>query len=78
METGEDFNLDCAICYSHLLSGHAPERTCDNANCGKQFHLECLYDWLQSDGESHKSLCGKMIVGKCPYCEEKISGQQPI
>ena len=71
-EDREDLNVDCCVCYSFLLGNSSvPERSCDNTKCGRRFHRDCLYEYLQSNVENIRFM--GTVHGACPYCEAKIS-----
>ncbi|KAI5079651.1 hypothetical protein GOP47_0005130, partial [Adiantum capillus-veneris] len=56
----EDMSVSCGICYTFRLpdndpasknfgkEGNVPDRACDNGNCGRQFHIDCLVEWMRS------------------------------
>ncbi len=52
-----------------------PDRSCQNVRCGKRFHCECLFEYLQSNVENVRSL--GHVHGNCPYCDAKISCREP-
>ena len=75
-------DITCGICYSYQnpyevsssennLKNLAPDVTCFNKKCSKQFHQACLHDWLQSLTTSKTSF--GTIYGNCPYCFESIA-----
>ncbi len=71
----EDFGVECCVCYATRLGHALPEKSCNNWSCGKKFHVECLFEYLQSNVENRKSM--NVIYGTCPYCESAISCEQP-
>ena len=80
----DTFNIDCGICYAQRLGQKEalPEKACENEKCAKQFHVECLYIWLQQnrnrDGKGSSSDRKRGLSGKCPYCENKITCERPV
>ena len=75
----EDYNVDCCVCYSLVRpaeegqdgSDALPEMQCPNEKCGKRYHEQCLFDYLQSNPENR--ITGTEIHGLCCYCEQPMS-----
>lgn len=79
----EDISVGCGICYAFRLSdddptnnnfgkeGSIPDRACDNGNCGKPFHTNCLVEWLRSITTTRQSF--DVLFGSCPYCSHPIA-----
>ncbi|CAG9861621.1 unnamed protein product [Phyllotreta striolata] len=65
LETG-----GCSICFSLKLDDKFPEIFCKNKSCNNCYHIECLYEWLES--VKAPTVCHKK-VGACPNCEKAIS-----
>lgn len=62
---------ECAICYSYRLDGAIPEKVCDNANCARCFHVDCMVEWLRGLATARTSF--DTIFGTCP-----VSCARPI
>ena len=83
--TKEDFSEECSICYSYRLQqpdggGDAgtsaiPDVVCENKCCGRPFHQQCLFEWLQALTTSRTSF--ETIFGTCPYCSAAIQCKRP-
>lgn len=81
--THEDMSVGCGICYAFRLSdgdptndnfvkeGSIPDRACDNGNCGRPFHTNCLVEWLRSITTTRQSF--DVLFGNCPYCSHPIA-----
>ncbi|XP_068654457.1 uncharacterized protein [Aristolochia californica] len=76
----DDPQVDCGICYAiylpvdselGVISGSAPDYTCDNPNCCKAFHSLCVRDWLRSITTTRQSF--DVLFGNCPYCSEPVA-----
>lgn len=78
-ENRDEFNVDCGICYSHNLNGNLPDFPCESDLCGKRFHSECLYTWLQQERSrnNHQDNDKWRIRGKCLYCGSQITCERP-
>ena len=42
------FDLDDGRSKDACKEGSIPDRVCDNGNCGRPFHTNCLVEWLRS------------------------------
>ncbi|GAB6021123.1 hypothetical protein CHUAL_003757 [Chamberlinius hualienensis] len=72
----EDVQIDCGICYVFKLGDKIPDRRCEDLKCKREYHSECLYEWLQSLPSSRRTF--NTIFGECPYCNKSISCQEPL
>ncbi|SPR00053.1 RING-type domain-containing protein [Plasmodiophora brassicae] len=67
----DEFQLECGICYSVSRDGVVADRVCEDARCGRPFHNQCLFEWLQSIPSSRQSF--STLFGACPYCSAPLS-----
>ncbi|MCO5560407.1 hypothetical protein L7F22_014022 [Adiantum nelumboides] len=79
----EDMSVSCGICYTFRLPDHdpanntfgkegtVPDRACDNGNCARQFHLDCLVEWMRSLSTTRQSF--DVLFGECPYCSHPMA-----
>eukprot|EP01133_Synstelium_polycarpum_P020469 gene20469-24562_t len=69
----DEFIIECAVCYSHRLDGQGgiPDIICNNSKCSKQFHSNCLFQWLRDLPNVNFSF--NTLFGTCPYCRDPIS-----
>jgi len=70
-----EYLVDCCICYSHVLDGETPIKSCDGAagggRCGQRFHERCLYSYMVQTTD--KQIYLGVIAGKCLGCGSRIS-----
>lgn len=72
-----EYLVDCCICYSHVLDGETPTKSCDSAaaggggRCGQRYHERCLYSYLVQTTD--KQIYLRVIAGKCLSCGSRIS-----
>ncbi|KYR02222.1 hypothetical protein DLAC_01042 [Tieghemostelium lacteum] len=64
--------VECGICYSlrDALTNNLPSMTCENIQCKKPFHQDCIYEWFKSLPSVQQTF--GVISGPCPYCTTKI------
>lgn len=72
-ESKEDYGMECGICYSFNLETNAPDKSCENPKCNRQFHQRCVYEWLKSLPTSRSSF--DAVFGNCPYCLGPMSAR---
>jgi E3 ubiquitin-protein ligase FANCL len=63
---------ECAICYGGpTTQGLGPLDTrCENRQCAKRFHHQCLLEYVQSAPGARQSF--DVYYGECPYCTQSI------
>ena len=72
-----EYLVDCCICYSHVLDGDTPTKSCEGAagggggTCGQRYHERCLYSYLVQTTD--KQIYLRVIAGKCLGCGSRIS-----
>lgn len=71
----EDFDMECAICYSYKIGDIVPDVICENGKCGRPFHRSCLFEWLKALPTSRTSF--NTVFGSCPYCSEPLAVAEP-
>ncbi|XP_051160141.1 E3 ubiquitin-protein ligase FANCL [Leptopilina boulardi] len=62
---------ECCICFENECDDQLPNIICNNTRCRKNFHSQCLRQWLES--ATGKPSAFNQIYGECPHCHEKIS-----
>ncbi|XP_012251996.2 E3 ubiquitin-protein ligase FANCL [Athalia rosae] len=63
---------ECGICYALKLNDEElPNIVCNNLNCRKNYHTECLRRWLQTIPGNQ--VVFNQIYGTCEYCCQKIA-----
>lgn len=68
---GEQFAIECGICYTYRLDDRVPDVACDRPECAKPYHRPCLVEWLRALPDTRESF--GTLTGKCVYCEEAMS-----
>ncbi|KAH7301100.1 hypothetical protein KP509_23G012300 [Ceratopteris richardii] len=79
----DDISVSCGICYTFRLpdndptnksfgkEGSIPDRACDNGNCGRPFHTDCLVEWMRTISTTRQSF--DVLFGECPYCSHPMA-----
>jgi E3 ubiquitin-protein ligase FANCL len=66
-----DFCENEGLVWGAGSSSMIPTRLCENARCGRAFHVGCLQNWLHSLPDTRLSI--DTLFGACPYCTQGIS-----
>jgi E3 ubiquitin-protein ligase FANCL len=69
----DEIATECGICYAYRRES-VPDTACNNERCGRPYHKQCLFEWLQSV-PSNASTFGT-IFGQCPYCSGPLFVKQ--